>query len=158
MRSLYILEINPLSVASFANIFFHSIGFSFLYGFLCCAKVFKFNQVPFVYFLRFIPLLRTAVSTLFGTRDWFSGRQLFHKLGGTRCFGDDSSALHLFCTLFLLLLLQLHLRSSVIRSWSLGTPALEHKSKKRLLQFILKSILPIFSSRKFTDTDLYLEL
>ena len=41
-------------------------------------------------------------------------------------FQDDSSALHLLCTLFLLLLLyQLHLRSSGIRFWKLGTPALE---------------------------------
>ena len=41
-------------------------------------------------------------------------------------FGDDSSTLRLLCTLFLLLLHQLHLRSSGIRSWSLGTPALPH--------------------------------
>ena len=84
--------------------------------------------------MRFIPLLRTAVSTLFGTRDWFSGRQFFHKLGGTRCFGDDSSALHLFCTLFLLLLLQLHLRSSGIRSRKLGTPVLSDVRKGEAYQ------------------------
>ena len=36
-------------------------------------------------------------------------------------FGDDSSALHLLCILFLLLLHQLHLRSSGIRPWRLGT-------------------------------------
>ena len=30
MSCLYILEINPLSVASFANIFFHSVGFLFI--------------------------------------------------------------------------------------------------------------------------------
>ena len=36
------------------------------------------------------------------------------------------SSLHLLCTLFLLLLHQLHLRSSSIRSWSLGSPALAH--------------------------------
>ena len=49
---LYILEINPLSVASFAIIFSHSEGcvFHLAYSFLCCAKVFKFNQVPLVYF------------------------------------------------------------------------------------------------------------
>ena len=29
-RCLYVLEINPLSVASFANIFFHSVGFLFV--------------------------------------------------------------------------------------------------------------------------------
>ena len=47
MSCLYILEINPLSVALFANIFFHSVGCLFVYGFLCCPKAFKFNQLPF---------------------------------------------------------------------------------------------------------------
>ena len=50
MRSLYILEINPLSV-SFAIIFFHSEGcLSTFLIVLSCAKAFKFNQVPLVYF------------------------------------------------------------------------------------------------------------
>ena len=45
-------------------------------------------------------------------------------LGGWRgWFQDDSSALHLLCTLFLLQLHQLLLRSSGIRSWRLGTAA-----------------------------------
>ena len=44
--------------------------------------------------------------------------------GWLRCSQDDSSALHLLFTLFLLLLHQLHLRSSGIRSRKLGTPAL----------------------------------
>ena len=36
---MYVLEINPLSAASFANIFTHSMGcLCFVYGFLCCAK------------------------------------------------------------------------------------------------------------------------
>ena len=55
---LYILEINPLSVISFAIIFPHSEGCLFTfspYSFLCCAKAFKFNQVPLVYF-GFIPI------------------------------------------------------------------------------------------------------
>ena len=44
MSCLYILEISPLCVASFANIFSHSvIFFGLVYGFLCCAKTFKFN-------------------------------------------------------------------------------------------------------------------
>ena len=43
MRWLYILEINPLLVASFAKIFPHSVGYLYGYGFLCCAKAFKFN-------------------------------------------------------------------------------------------------------------------
>ena len=40
-----------------------------------------------------------------------------------RWFWDDSSALHLFCTLFLLH--QLHLRSAGINSWRLRTPVLD---------------------------------
>ena len=52
MSCLYILEINYLSVVSFAIIFSHSEGclFTLLKVFLCCAKAFKFNQVPLVYF------------------------------------------------------------------------------------------------------------
>ena len=38
------------------------------------------------------------------------------------CIWDDSSAFYLLCTLFLLPLHQLHLRSSGIRSRRLGTP------------------------------------
>ena len=38
---LYIFEINSLSVVLLAIIFSHS--------FLCCAKAFKFNQVPLIY-------------------------------------------------------------------------------------------------------------
>ena len=52
MNCLYILEINPLSVVSFAVIFSHSEGCLFtLLIILCCAKAFKFNQVPVVYFV-----------------------------------------------------------------------------------------------------------
>ena len=50
MSCLYILGINPLLVASFAEYFlpFHRLLYYFIDGFLCCAKVFKFHQVPFV--------------------------------------------------------------------------------------------------------------
>ena len=41
-------------------------------------------------------------------------------------FQDDSSILRLLCALFILLSHQLHLRSSGIRSWKLGTPVLWH--------------------------------
>ena len=44
---------------------------------------------------------------------------------GKGWFQDDSSSLHLLCTLFLLLLHTLHPRSSGIRSRRLGTPAVE---------------------------------
>ena len=65
-----------------------------------------------------------AVPNLFGTSDQFHGRQFFHGPWGGGWFQDDSSALHLSCTLFLLLLHQFHLRSSGIRSWRLGASAL----------------------------------
>jgi len=52
MSCLYILEINPLSVVSFAlKILSHFEGCLFtLLSFLCCAKAFKFNQGPLVCF------------------------------------------------------------------------------------------------------------
>ena len=41
MSYLYILEINPLLVASFANFLpLSGLSFHFIYGFLCCAKYF----------------------------------------------------------------------------------------------------------------------
>ena len=63
---------------------------------------------------------RAAVVSLFGTRDGFHGRKLFHKRGGWGWFRDDSSTLYLLCTLFQSLLHQLHLRPSGIRSRSWG--------------------------------------
>ena len=60
MSCLHILEINPLLVASFANIFSHSEGClfnHFVYGFLCCAKAFKFNRPHlFIFIFIFITL------------------------------------------------------------------------------------------------------
>ena len=52
MSSLYILEINPLSVVSFAIIFSHSEGclFTLLIVFFVVQKLCKFNRVPLVYF------------------------------------------------------------------------------------------------------------
>ena len=41
LSCLYILEIKPLSVASFETIFSHSV--SCLLGFLCCAKARQFD-------------------------------------------------------------------------------------------------------------------
>ena len=43
----------------------------------------------------------SAVPNLFGTRDRFHGRQFFHRPRDGGWFGDDSSTLHLLCTLFL---------------------------------------------------------
>ena len=52
MSCLYILEVIPLSVPSFANIFSHSEGclFIFFLVYFARAKTFKFNEIPFVYF------------------------------------------------------------------------------------------------------------
>ena len=50
---------------------------------------------------------------------------------------DDSSTLHLLCTLFLLLLHQLHLRSSSTRSQRLGIPDLSSKMFSMGAWFIL---------------------
>ena len=51
MSCLYILKIRPLSTASFAKTFFHSLGslFIFFNGFLWCAKAFEFNLVSLIY-------------------------------------------------------------------------------------------------------------
>ena len=54
MSYLYILEIKPWSVPSFADILSLSVSlsFCFVYGFLCYEKacIYKLNLVPFVYF------------------------------------------------------------------------------------------------------------
>ena len=45
---LFVYFGKPLLVASFANIFFlpvHRFSFNFVYGFLCYAKVYKFDSV-----------------------------------------------------------------------------------------------------------------
>ena len=64
---------------------------------------------------------------------WSSGPQPFMALGtdfvednistdqGRKCFQDNSSSLHLLCTLFLLLLYQVNFRLSSIKFWRLGT-------------------------------------
>jgi len=39
LRCLYILEINPLLVTLFANIFSHSVGCLFVYGFIAVLKL-----------------------------------------------------------------------------------------------------------------------
>ena len=57
---------------------------------------------------------------------WAPGTSFIEDNFSTGCAGgwfqDDSSALHLLCTSFLLLIHQLQLRSSGIRSKKLGTP------------------------------------
>ena len=63
----------------------------------------------------------SVVPNLFGPRARFHRRQFFHGLGQEGWFQDNSNALHFLCTLFLLLLHQLHLRSSGLRFQEVGT-------------------------------------
>ena len=64
-------------------------------------------------------------------------------------FGDDSSALHLLGSLFLLLLYQLHLRSSGIRSWKLGIPDLAEMTRKARMD----GCAPLNTSATLCDGD-----
>ena len=52
MSCFYILELNPLSVASFADIFSHFVSCLFILFMVsfCCAKAFKLNEISFVCF------------------------------------------------------------------------------------------------------------
>jgi len=53
MNYFYILEINPCWCHGLVWKYFlpfFRFSFCFIYHFLCCAKAFKFNYVPFVYF------------------------------------------------------------------------------------------------------------
>ena len=88
-----------------------------------------------------------AVPNLLGTRDWYRGRQFLHGLGQEGWFQDDSDVLHLLCTLFLLLLYQLHHRSSGIRYWGLEIPALENRNpllKGDIFYYIGPKFIPLF--------------
>ena len=62
MSCLYILEIKPLLVDSFATVSSHSIGclFIFLNDFLCCAEACKLAYLPPPPFLVFFRVTPTA--------------------------------------------------------------------------------------------------
>ena len=77
---------------------------------------------------------QAEVPNLFGTRDQFRGRKSLHGRWGGAWSGDEPSALHVLCTLFLFLLYQLHLRSSGLRSQRLGAPV-DLKETPRVLMF-----------------------
>ena len=65
MNYLYILQIKPLSVESFANIFlpFCRSSFHFFNSFFCCAEDFEFSQVPLGLFLFLLSLFWKADQT-----------------------------------------------------------------------------------------------
>ena len=69
---------------------------------------------------------RAVVPNLFGTRDWFHGRQLFCGLGlGWEWFLDDSGTLNLLCSLFLMYYCHWSNRRYWFIARRLGTLALE---------------------------------
>ena len=70
--------------------------------------------------------LLTVVPNIFGTRDQFCGRHVFHRL--VLGVGDGLGMIqsHLLCVLFLSWLHQFHLRLSGTRSPGLGTPVLRN--------------------------------
>jgi len=59
-----------------------------------------------------------------------SWETVFPWTGCRGWFGDHLSPCHLLCPSFLLLLHQLHLRSSGIRSWKLETPAVQPRDSE----------------------------
>ena len=90
-------------------------------------------HISFLAFLLFLRSSKAAVPNLFGIRDWFHGRQVFHGTGAgllAGWFKSMTSMVHIISITIshytLLLLHQLQLRSSGIRSQSSGTPALRH--------------------------------
>ena len=63
---LCMLDINPLSVISFPNIFCHSVGcLWFSDSFLHCVKACRFNQVPFVCFCFYFLCFRRQIQKRF---------------------------------------------------------------------------------------------
>ena len=77
-----------------------------------------------------------VVPNVFGTREWFYGRQLFHGLDGWGWFGDYLKALHLLWTLFII-----NIRSSGIKSQNLGTPVKEDIFKRHFMIYF--KLLPV---------------
>ena len=77
-------------------------------------------------------LSRSKVINLLGWRTGFMEDNVSMDLG-VGMVQDDSSTLQVLCALFLLILHQLHLRSSGIRSQTLGTPDSDHAYKGFLL-------------------------
>ena len=72
--------------------------------------------------------LRQRSPTFLTPGTGFSRKMIFSTDWGWG-FQDDASMLHLFCTLFLLFLYQLQLRSLGIRSQRLGTSTLRAESR-----------------------------
>lgn len=80
---------------------------------------------------------RPAVPNIFGHQRPVLQKTIFPWTGMLGYFQHDSSTLYLLYTLILLLLYQLYIRSSDIRSRSLETPVLDHSPVKLVILAIL---------------------
>ena len=89
MSCLYILGIKPLSVTLFAKVFSQSVGCLFVYGFLCCAKAYKFDWVPFVYFVGVFLIQFLALVVIGGFVFWFSCSLLSFFLNYLKIFFNN---------------------------------------------------------------------
>ena len=70
--------------------------------------------------------------------------------------GNDSSVIHSLCILFLLLLHQLHLRSSGIRSQRVGTPVLQCPVYSRDSGGLMLMVSRLVPLRWTSDTEMAL--
>ena len=61
ISSLYILDISTLSEVSANVLPFSGLSFYFVDCFLCCAKTFYFDVVPFIYYFFCFPCLRRHI-------------------------------------------------------------------------------------------------
>ena len=119
----------------------HSLNTRLFKQCTCCLKVWSKSGVP----------------KLFGVWDRFCGRRFFHRQrrGWGRWFWDDSSTLHLLYTdFFLLLVHQLHLKSSGIRSQSLGIPGLNLWSAFKSYYVKLQSTCLVLMPLKFLSENI----
>ena len=165
MSCLYILEINPLLVASFANIFSHSVGYLFIL-FMIYFAVQKLYWVPFVNFCFYLHYSR-RYSCLENPTDGGAWWAEVHGVAKSRAWLSDFT----FTFHFHALEKEMATHSSVL-AWripgtgepgglpSMGSHRVGHDwsdlaaaagdgSKKILLWFMSKSVLPMFSPRNF---------
>ena len=76
-------------------------------------------------------LLKQRPPTFLASGTGFLKHNFLKDLGVGLWFQNDSSSLHLLCSLFLLLLHELHLKSSGLRSRRLGAPEIGDNEKSR---------------------------
>ena len=79
-------------------------------------------------------ILKQQPSTFLAPVTWFVENNFFHRPVWREWFWDDSNALHLLCTLFLLLLHRPHLNNQGLR-----TPGLKRPRTSRATMYLTES-------------------